>query len=97
MPRGWELALREITPEQIKCGLDTIGFEFPDWPPTAFEFVNLCTGQGGSHSTNSAAYIAFDDPKHPHYQPPRIESDEHKAEVRRSGNNELAAMKGLFN
>jgi hypothetical protein len=89
--------LTGISPEQIKLGLEAIVDREEHWPPNAKEFRQLCVGVKSDHSINSTAYIDFNNPDHPSYKAPRIESDEHKAETRKTGNNELAAMQGLFN
>jgi hypothetical protein len=41
--REWSRALGDMTPEQIRRGLDSLA---SDWPPTLPEFKRLCEGRG---------------------------------------------------
>ena len=41
--REWSRALADMTPEQIRRGLDNLR---SDWPPTLPEFRALCLGRG---------------------------------------------------
>jgi hypothetical protein len=41
--REWSRALADMTPEQIRRGLDNLR---SDWPPTLPEFKALCLGRG---------------------------------------------------
>ena len=41
--REWSRALGDMTPEQIRRGLDNLN---SDWPPTLPEFKRLCEGRG---------------------------------------------------
>jgi hypothetical protein len=41
--REWAMALADMTPEQIRRGLDSLN---SDWPPTLPEFKRLCMGRG---------------------------------------------------
>jgi hypothetical protein len=40
--REWAIGLADMTPEQIRHGIDSMN---GDWPPTLPEFKRLCTGR----------------------------------------------------
>jgi hypothetical protein len=100
IPESWELLLMEVTPEQIKDGLNALATRENTFPPNAAEFRQLCMPTTISpDGKNSAAYLSFDDPKHPNNSsqadrlpPPRSYVSKRKM----TGKNALADMKGLF-
>ena len=49
----WARELAGLTGEQIRRGLDSLP---KDWPPTAGEFRELCTGVSETHKENAAMY-----------------------------------------
>jgi len=67
-----------------------------NWPPNAVEFRDLCLKNSKAHAKNHAAYIDFNDPAHPDYRPPRIESDSMKSERESIALTELNKMKAMF-
>jgi len=108
MPESWILLLRGITPRQISDGLGRLAARESAYPPNAAEFRQLCLPETISpNGHNSAAYLSFDDPKHPRnlerlpdgrinpeYVKPvlGIESDSYKTKRRRAGNTALKDM-----
>ena len=98
MPESWERLLKGVTPDQIKDGLNRLSVRTEAWPPNAVEFRQLCMPETLSPSgINSGAYIAFNDPAHPDFEAPRIESDEQKASKNKAANSALSDMKNMFN
>lgn len=85
-----------ISPEQIKNGLEAIVDRQEHWPPNAKEFRQMCIGFKGDHSINSTAYIDFNDPRHPSYQPIRIENLTQKEKRVDIGNKAIKGMKDIF-
>ncbi len=64
MPKSWEDLLREITPEQIRDGLNRLAERSDKWPPNAVEFRQLCLPPTISpDGKNSEAYMPLDDPR----------------------------------
>jgi len=103
----WERLLTGISPEQIKNGLENLTKREDTWPPNAQEFRQLCLPDTISpDGKNSAAYLQFDDPKHPRNDPESpeyvrtatkgIEGDQWKRDRKKAGNSELGRMKGMF-
>lgn len=41
---SWCRCLADVTPEQIGQGLNALIRDNDEWPPTAIQFRNLCTG-----------------------------------------------------
>jgi len=41
---GWRMVLEDVSPADIVEGTRAMLREYPEWPPTAGEFRNLCTG-----------------------------------------------------
>ncbi len=85
------------------------------WPPNGAEFRNLCLNRsvdkhGHDTSTNhkSAAYLRFDDPKHPSNDPDSVnycpglrkdralESDSLKSKRKKTGNSAIKGILGDF-
>lgn len=54
--QGWEIALRGISPERIKQGLELMAADrkYHDWPPAALEFRALCLPRGEDFGLPSA-------------------------------------------
>jgi len=97
MPESWERLLTGITPEQIASGLNKLADRSETWPPNAAEFRQLCLPDTISpDGKNSRAYINFNDPSHPDYQPKRIESDSYKERKKKAGKDALSKMKSMF-
>jgi hypothetical protein len=60
IPESWELLLKEVTPDQIKDGLNNLVNRKDTWPPNAQEFRQLCLPKTISpDGTNSQAYIQY--------------------------------------
>jgi len=38
----WGQGLKDIDPAKMKSALDSLPFEYPDWPPTLGQFLALC-------------------------------------------------------
>ncbi len=106
MPESWERLLKGITPDQIKNGLNRLSERQEAWPPNAVEFRNLCLPETISpNGHNSAAYLMFNDPRHPRNDPaspeycpkPKgIESDGYKsARKERWSRNVKNMLEGL--
>ena len=98
IPESWELLLTDVTPLQIKDGLNALATRDSSFPPNAAEFRQLCLPKTISpDGVNSSAYLSFDDPKHPSYEPPKqLESDSYKERKRKAGNNALSNLKDLL-
>jgi hypothetical protein len=91
----------EVSPEQIKGGLEKLATRVDTWPPNAIEFRQLCMPETVSpDGLNSAAYLTFDDEKHPEYKhyskAKRIENSTTVSQRKETGNNELKNLKDLF-
>lgn len=82
--------MKEITPEQIKRGLNALVDRKEAWPPTGTEFRQLCLPTSISpDGTNSGAYIAF--------KPEKLITDQNAIDkTEEAGKRELGAMKDLF-
>lgn len=95
-----------VTPDQIADGLNRIATREDKWPPNAQEFRQLCLPETISpDGNNSAAYIGFDDPKHPRNDPSSPEyykqaigigSDTHISKRKQAGNAALSALKDIL-
>ena len=107
IPESWERLLTGITPDQIRDGLNRLATRKDTWPPNAAEFRNLCLPETISpDGKNSAAYLRFDDPKHPRNDPESpefvrrgtkgIEGDQWKAKKKKAANSELERMKDML-
>ena len=99
----WVACLAGLNELQIKTGLESSLKKSPIWPPAAAEFRALCEGreldQNGkdvSWQQQGDAYVDFNDPKHPHYQPKRIESDEAKEIKRENAKSQIAKLKNIL-
>ena len=102
MPESWILLLKGITPRQISDGLGRLAARESAYPPNAAEFRQLCLPETISpNGHNSAAYLSFDDPKHPRNDPNSpeyvkpvlgIESESYKTKRHRAGNTALKDM-----
>lgn len=105
----WITCLVGIGGREIANGLNACLEEHPVWPPGAAQFRALCIGEytddEGNKSKwqhNSAAYLEWDDPKHPRNDPTSAEyvKPETKLigndEAESVGKSELSKMKGLF-
>ncbi len=88
--------MREFSSTDLKRGLEGLLKRDDKWPPNAIEFRDLCIKNSKAHSQNHVAYMDFNDPDHPDYSPPRIESDEMKSERESSAKTALDQMKGMF-
>lgn len=96
MPETWRRLLKEFSSTDLKRGLQGLLKRQDKWPPNAIEFRNMCLKNSHSHAKNHTAYIDFNDPEHPDYQAPRIESDEMKSERETTGKAALDQMKEMF-
>jgi hypothetical protein len=103
MPETWELLLSPLTQEQVSKGFDELCKIADDFPPNAAQFKNLCLGlktdKNGhdiTHQHQSAAYLSFNDPKHPSYQAKQIESSQYKSRRKKAARSALDGMKGLL-
>ncbi len=96
MPETWVRLLREFSSTDLKRGLEALLKREDTWPPNAVEFRTLCIKNSRSHAQNHAAYIDFNDPDHPNYTEPRIESDAMKSERESSARTALDKIKGMF-
>lgn len=95
----------DVSPDQIATGLNELANHPGDWPPNAVKFRQLCLGEfldadgndiGWQHK--KAAYIAFNDERHPDYRrsQKRLEDGTEKERKRELGNSELSKIKNLF-
>ena len=96
----WIACLKGLNELQIKTGLEACLQTYPQWPPGAAQYRALCEGraldQDGkdvSWEQQGGAYMDFNNPAHPHYQPKRIESDESKASKRKNAKAQIAKIK----
>lgn len=107
MPEAWIALLKGITSSQIKGGLNKLATRDSPFPPNGSEFRQLCLPDTISpDGKNSAAYLQFNDPRHPRNDPespeyvrtaPKgIEGDQWKRDRKKAGNSELGRMKGMF-
>ena len=107
MPEAWVLLLKGVTPRQIKDGLNALTGRGSSFPPNGSEFRNLClgitvdkNGNDTTHNHKSAAYLHFDDEKHPEYKhyskAKRIECSTTVSKRKTIGNNALKDLKGLI-
>ena len=82
--------MTEISPEQIKNGLNALATRKETWPPNAAEFRQLCLPTSISpDGTNSGAYIAF--------KPEKLITDQTAIDkTEEAGKRELGNMKDLF-
>ena len=107
MPEAWVLLLKGVTPRQIKDGLNALTSRGSSFPPNGSEFRNLClgitvdkSGNDTTHYHKSAAYLSFDDPKHPehkHYsKAKRIEHSSTVSKRKQTGNESLKNLKDLL-
>lgn len=96
MPETWAHLLMEFSSIDLKRGLEGLLKRDGNWPPNAIEFRDLCIKNSRAHAKNHAAYIDFNDPSHPNYEKPRIESDAMKTERESSAKTALDQMKGMF-
>ncbi len=96
MPETWARLLMEFSSIDLKRGLEGLIKRESSWPPNAIEFRDLCLKNSSAHAKNHAAYIDFNDPDHPDYKAPQIESDEMKFERESSARTALDKMKGMF-
>lgn len=100
IPESWERLLTEVSPEQIKNGLNNLSSRSDSWPPNAVEFRQLCLPTTISpDGTNSGAYLYIDDPKHPLARDKArmaLQSDEQISKKRKAGRSALDGMKDLF-
>lgn len=89
--------LTDISPEQISDGLNNLVKRTEEWPPSAIEFRNLCLPKKISpDGKNSTAYIDFKDPRHPDYQPPRIENLTQRQRREKAAKDTLTNLKSMF-
>lgn len=86
----------EFSSTDLERGLEATLKRDNNWPPNAIEFRNLCLKSSKVHAKNHEAYIDFDDPNHPNYEAPRIESDEMKSVREATARTTLTQMKGMF-
>ena len=101
IPESWAKLLTGITPDQIKTGLENLVHRTDNWPPNSIEFRNLCLPKKISpDGTNTAAYLTFDDPKHPQYEhynaQKRLPDEKATTKRRLAGNAALVALKGVL-
>jgi len=90
IPEAWEMLLKDITPEQIKQGLNELVERKDAWPPTGTEFRQLCLPKTISpDGTNSDAYKLYEPAK-------RIIDEGYVSKRKKAGKRELGAMKDLF-
>ena len=101
IPESWERLLTQVSPEQIKNGLNALADRADTWPPNAVEFRALCMPKTISpDGNNTAAYLAWDDPRrpendpdHPSYIPKQIALPDHSAkESNKAANKRAMAM-----
>lgn len=93
--------MTDIAPDQIKNGLNALATRKDTWPPNAAEFRQLCLPTTISpNGGNTAAYLRFDDPKHPRndplspeYCPPQDKRLEHVSKRKKTGKD---ALKGIL-
>lgn len=96
----------DISPEQIAIGLRETAKKGDHWPPNAGEFRLLCLSDRASpDGFNTAAYLSFDDPKHPSNDPESSEykpkpkgltNDGWESKRQKAGKSALADMKNMF-
>ena len=100
----WGKLLTELSQDQVNNGFDKIlSWESP-FPPTVLQFRQLCLPEGIAPRDrkgvgNSAAYLRFDDPKHPRNDPlspeyvrPLDKRIEHVSTRRQTGKDALKAI-----
>ena len=99
----WVACLKGLNELQIKTGLETCLKTYPVWPPGAAQYRALCegrvldeNGKDGSWQQQGAAYVDFNDPAHPSYEPKRIESDEAKEIKRENAKSQIAKLKNIL-
>lgn len=89
--------MRDLSREQIKTGLNKLAECGEAWPPNAIEFRKLCLPETISpDGKNSTAYIEFNDPRHPDYQPLRLESLTQRERRQKLGRETLNNLKSMF-
>ena len=66
-----------------------------DWPDIA-KILGLLKNQISPDGRNSTAYIDFKDPRHPDYQPPRIENLTQRQRREKLAKDSLANLKAMF-
>ena len=96
----WIACLKGLNELEIKKGLEACLDKYPLKTPGASHFRALCQGreldQYGNDVTvrpQGGAYMDFNNPAHPHYQPKRIESDESKASKRKNAKAQIANIR----
>lgn len=106
IPESWERLLMDLSPEQIADGLNRLADRKDTWPPNGQEFRQLCLPVTLSpDGQNKAAYLSFDDPRHPRNDPSSpeyvskakgISSDKHISKRKRAGNEALEELRKLL-
>lgn len=96
MPETWIQLLKGFSSTDLKRGLEAVLKSESSWPPNALEFRDLCLKNSQAHAKNHTAYIDFNDPDHPNFTEPRIESDAMKSERESTARTALDKMKGMF-
>ena len=85
----WWLGLRDLKPEQIKKGIESLRDSAKPFPPSLPEFRGLCKGSGGVESWEAICHKPF--------QPDRALEDKGAQErARVAGEKALLEMRGLF-
>ena len=84
----WSLDLKGLDNDQIKQGLDTMVKEYPTWPPTVGEFLELCKVGGESRRLEQLSL--------PDKSQKAITPDERKAMIAKHSENLHKALKGLY-
>ena len=99
----WVACLKGLNELEISKGLEACLEKYPMRTPGASHFRALCQGreldQYGNDVTvkpQGGAYIDFNDPAHPHYEPKRIESDEAKEIKRENAKSQIAKLKNIL-
>lgn len=106
MPQAWEMALSELTGNQIKAGLVNLQKYWGDsFPPNCNQMVNLCKGyhvakDGTKTRLEGVRLDPTQDPNHPNYIPPKqgnLLEDKGYQERNQAKNKEtMAGIKNLF-
>ena len=99
----WIACLKDLNELEIKKGLAACVEKYPEYPPGASLFRALCQGRDldaegndSSWAHKSEAYVDFNDPAHPSYEPKRIESDEAKEIKRKNAKSQIAKLKNIL-
>ena len=85
----WWLGLRDLKPEQIKRGIESLRDSAKPFPPSLPEFRGLCKGSGGVESWEAICHKPF--------VPDRALEDKGAQErARVAGEKALSEIRGLF-